>query len=383
MNPMSDAIAEPMAPQESTSTALVPADAFAPGALAALVARIRADAMAEPRDAATEEGRKAIKSQAYKVARSKIAIDDAGKALGEEHRAALDRINADRRTAKKAMEDLQAEILAPLTAWEEGEAKRKALLEGEITRLRAGPESLTTAAVAVWVKALCEYPPRDWGEYQEEAEYVLKAEADRWAEKHAALVQADADAAELAALRAQRDRLMAEAAKRDAEVAAEAAARRQAEEAERQRIAAIEAEEEALREAETRREAAEAERRRMAEEAQARAEAAAAARIADMERQAREAETRAALALAQAERDAAEATRVGIEAERRRVAAQQAAENKEAERRAANKRRQAAVHNGMVAALLAVEGTGLTEVTARMVVAALAQGKIPHTTVAY
>jgi colicin import membrane protein len=42
-------------------------------------------------DVTTEKGRKAIASMAYKVARTKTAIDEAGKKLNEEARA---RINA-------------------------------------------------------------------------------------------------------------------------------------------------------------------------------------------------------------------------------------------------------------------------------------------------
>lgn len=397
------------APVESNGTALVPADAFAPGTIARLIERIRADALAEPRDVSTEEGRKLIKQAAYRVARSKVAIDEAGKAQGEEHRAALDRINEDRRTARLQLSALQAEILAPLTAWEQVEQDRIAALRAELDRLSAGPAARTSAVVGAWVKMLCEYPPRDWQEFAAEAAEVLASEADRWAATHAEMLQAERDAAELAELRAEK-------AKRDAERAAEEAAQREEAELKARQEAAAAAQ--AKREAEAK---AEAERQaRMAEEAaerareevrkQAEVEAARAAQreadaIARAEAAEREAAERAIEAQARAEaaeRDAAQrALAAEAEAERRAEAARQAAiveerrrveklveEDRqrqakaaaEAEKRAQSKARQTKVNREALAGLIEA---GLTEDLGKAVIAAIALGKIPHVSIGY
>lgn len=53
-------------------------------------------------DVSTDKGRKEIASLAYKVARTKTAIDDAGKKLNEEARAKINAVDEDRRTRHRA-----------------------------------------------------------------------------------------------------------------------------------------------------------------------------------------------------------------------------------------------------------------------------------------
>ena len=54
---------------------------FVPGGVDSILERIFAEARSTPRDISTPAGRDAIKSLAYKVARSKTALDDMGKKL--------------------------------------------------------------------------------------------------------------------------------------------------------------------------------------------------------------------------------------------------------------------------------------------------------------
>ena len=48
-------------------------------------------------DVSTPGGRQVIRSTAYKIARSKTALDEMGKGLGEDMRAKVNAINADRK----------------------------------------------------------------------------------------------------------------------------------------------------------------------------------------------------------------------------------------------------------------------------------------------
>ena len=70
---------------------------------------VNAEANATPVDLSTDKGRRAIASMAHKIARTKTAIDDAGKKLNEESRERADaeakeRIAAAERAAKEAEE---------------------------------------------------------------------------------------------------------------------------------------------------------------------------------------------------------------------------------------------------------------------------------------
>lgn len=58
-------------------------------------------------DVSTEKGRKAIASMAYKVARTKTAIDDAGKKLNEEARARINAVDESRREIRVQLDALQ------------------------------------------------------------------------------------------------------------------------------------------------------------------------------------------------------------------------------------------------------------------------------------
>lgn len=103
----------------------------------AFYARIRAEVDAHTPDLTTESGRKAIASLAYKVARTKTAIDDAGKLLTEEWRGKINVVDASRREIRDRLDTLKAEVRAPLTEWEAREEKRIATVDDQIKQLRA------------------------------------------------------------------------------------------------------------------------------------------------------------------------------------------------------------------------------------------------------
>lgn len=189
----------------------------------------------------TEDGRKAIASLAYKIARSKTALDDAGKKLNAELKEIPKRIDATRRHIRETLEDWQREVRAPLDAWEAAESDRIAKHKATIDKLmlvlsasgRDGFETLEQMIdYETWVRDL-DCSPEAAEEFVEEyrlaRETCLANTADMIDRKR----KAEAAAEELAALRAQVAKQEAEAAsqaqaERDADIAAAAAERAKA-----------------------------------------------------------------------------------------------------------------------------------------------------------
>ena len=87
-------------------------------------------------DLSTEKGRKAIASLAYKVARTKTAIDDAGKKLNEEARARINAIDEARRKIRQQLDDLRDDVRRPLTDWEDAEDARAETVASELATIQ-------------------------------------------------------------------------------------------------------------------------------------------------------------------------------------------------------------------------------------------------------
>lgn len=196
-----------------------------------LFAHIQSEIDAFTPDLSTAKGRDAIKSFAFKITRTKTAIDDAGKKLNEDARARINVVDAARKVAREKLEEMAKGVRKPLTDWEDAEKARVAAIDGMIAQLKAHTrvDSLDTAAMVrergtqVWNITL------DPDVYQDRLAEVeqIKAEAvDALKNALARLTKEEADRAELEALRAEK--LKAEAAaqaekeKREAEEAAEA-----------------------------------------------------------------------------------------------------------------------------------------------------------------
>lgn len=297
-------------------------DANAP-TLDALLARIRAETASVVPDVATVEGRKAIASLAYKVARSKTTIDDAGKDLVAEWKLRASGVDAARKKARDYLDALRDEVRKPLDDYE------------------AEQERIEQARIAAEAKARAD------------------AEAERIADierREAAIREREAALAKIE--QAARDKEAAEQAERD-RIAREERIRVESEE--RAARAAREAVERAQREAEEARE-----RERLA------AEKAEADRI--------EAESRAKADKAEAVRIAEERAKLQAEErERARLAEEKRIADEEA-KRAANKRHRATINNAAMAALI---GNGIADDVAKQVVTLIAQGSIPGVTINY
>lgn len=99
---------------------------FAGKGLDELLAKIEAEARGFAFDMETLAGRKDCASLAYKVARSKTAIDDAGKALVEDWKKQAKVVDDARKKARDRLDALRDEVRKPLDDWE---AEQKRLAE--------------------------------------------------------------------------------------------------------------------------------------------------------------------------------------------------------------------------------------------------------------
>lgn len=300
-------------------------------------------------DVTTRKGRDAIASIAYKVTRSKTALDNVGKELVAELKEVPKKIDAERKRMRDLLDGWQAEVRQPLTEWEEAEKARVAKHEAGIAQLKnTNTEGMTAALIGARIQDIdtCEIGP-DWEEFEAEAHRVKAASLATLREALAAREKYESEQAELAELR----RKLAEQEQKDREA----------------RIAQ-EAADKAKREAE---QSAQAERD------------AAAQRERDLELQAeraKRAELEAKQRAEQAERDALAKADLAAAAERQRQADEQARIEREAKAREADKAHKKTINNEALAAFIA---GGMPEECAKQAITLIAQRRIPHISINY
>lgn len=346
-----------------------------------LYAHIKREVEAHVPDLTTVKGRDAIKSLAFKITRTKTAIDAAGKQLNEEARARIGVVDAARRDARETLDRMAAEVRQPLTDWEEAEKAREAKAKealaiiADMARVEFTDTAQTVQDRIADLTSLS-MNPNVFRDGLDAAVAAKDAAIDTLKEAHARLAREEADRAEL-------ERLRAEAVERER---AEAE-RRAAEEAERQRV-------EAERLAEERRaaaEKAEAERIERVRQEAAQAAEREAQRKADAERQAAERAHAEALAAERRRADEAEAARKAeadriAKAEADRLAAERAAQaeaKRIADEQAARERNRA--HRGKIMgeAKQAIMSCGVEEPIAKAIVLAIVAGTVPHTAIQF
>jgi len=300
--------------------------------IAAAIESVRKQALAFVPDISSRKGREEIKSLAYRVARSKTALDAHGKSMVEDEKKKIAIVDARRKKICDAFDALKEQVRAPLTEWEDAEKARIAIAEAFVASLTGVTLTGTAAELQAKLKNFeaIELTDRDLREFQAPAEaaYIIKLGELRAALADA--LQAEADAAELAELRKMK--VEKDKAERESKIAAEAAAK------------------------------AKADAEMVAEHQRATAEARA------------KAEAEAALA--------AERTRSAVaEAELKRQADAKAAEEAEAKRRAADYEHKAGVNTRAANALM--NACGLSETKAKAVIQAIAAGMVPGIQVIY
>ena len=169
---------------------------------------------------ATERGRAEIKAFAHKLARSKTALDEAGKAVNAELKKLPKTIDANRAKAWDQIEKWQDEVRAPLTLWETNEAERIKCHVDLIRAIRSQyiPPELAVAELeerVAWVTSLRSI---DGEEFADEYRMAIGDELKALDGALQARRRFDSEQAELAALRAAKAAQNAsEKATRDAE----------------------------------------------------------------------------------------------------------------------------------------------------------------------
>lgn len=345
---------------------LTPAVFSETGGIEALFQKIETEARAVATDISTPAGRAAVKSLAYKVVRSKTALDEMGKNLVADLKKQTGAVDAERRVVRERLDALADEVRKPLTDWENADKDRiaahQAALQAVIDLAIFEEQRPPSAAVISRLRSLDELPQRDWQEFAVRAKDARGSTfATLTALKESALAY-EAEQAELARLRAEAaEREQREREERIAREAAERATREALQKAEREARAAAE------------REAAERMRiEREATEANERAERAERDRIAAVEKAERDRRA--------AEEKAARDQAAAVEAERKRVADAKAAEEAAEARREANRRHRTRV---LLKAGSALTAAGLTDDAAKLALAAIARGDIPHVTISF
>lgn len=307
-------------------------------------------------DVSTIKGRSEIASLAYKVTRTKTAIDAAGKKLNEDARAKINAVDASRRKIREELDALAEEVRRPLTEYEEAEraraAKAKEILETVIALGNSSPhDSVDEIRDRMTEIGTVFVDPAIMGDQYDEAVREQQTSVNHLTEHLERALKAEADAAELARLRAANEER--EAAEREA---------REKEEAERiEREARERAEAEYKANVER-----EAEKARQAEIAKAQIE---------RDRIEREAAERVAKAEAEAK-----AIKDQAEREERERAEQMDRTRREEAARQADREHRGAV---MKAAKEAIMVHGADEETAKKIVLAIVAGEVPHTVIRF
>ncbi len=308
-----------------------PAEIYTGDALENILGKIEAEVRAFVPDMSTKQGREAIASIAYKVARSKTALDKMGTELTEQWRKQTDTVNAQRKVVKARLEALQVEVRKPLTDWENAEETRVNELKSRLQELSNCGNFLTTPNKETLEKeilkanALYQY---NWQELQPQADLKYNALKSSLDNKLAERIKYEAEQVEL-------DRLRKEAAERAQKDHEEKIAREAAEKArlEAEAKAKSEAEAEAKKVEEAKKEAslkAEQERQKLEDEKKAADEARIKAEQ-EKEAAAKKAEEEKRLAAEEAE------TKRKAEEEARKVA-EDRAKKAEADLKAANEK---------------------------------------------
>lgn len=356
------------------------------GGLEPLLALIEAECRAIPQVLNTENGRKNIASLAYKIAQAKVKLDEIGASLNVPHQTEIDKVNAGRKVAKARLQALQDEIRAPLTQWEADEKKRIAAHEEKLKWFESliiwGPEMpkpVTSEMIQARID-LINADARDWQEYSTRALRIKEENLKALAADLESTKAAEAEAAATVAWLAMYDSAIQENREFDLKRASAKAARELAEAAAKVDLVWAEAQTD---NAEFDRQAEE--RRRIA--AEERAENEKWQRIfaeADAENRAHDAKIEAA---AEAKRAADKAT----QDEKDRVAAEEAATAKAtAEREADEKHRQEIDGNAIDAIADILEAhmdmdyeAGDNRDAAFQIVQAISRGEVPNVSIKY
>lgn len=317
---------------------------FVPNGLDKIIGLIRKEVEDFKADVSTDKGRKAIASMARKVASSKTRLEEYGKNLSAKIKVQAVGIDTERKRMKETLDALRDQVRKPLDDYEAAakarvDAHEQALLD--VAELSNVPFGATVEEIESRIAKLDEFFLRPWEEFASRFSLANDATSMRLTKILELTKQQDEDRVAFAKLEAER-------------------VERESKEAQERQAA-----EQADRDA------------RIAREATERAERAAEEREAQAKRDTEAAEARAA----KAEQNARESAQRAVEAEQRRAAEAKAAEDAAAKAREADKAHKDGRHAAAASALV-TEG-GISMSSAKAVVAAIAEGKIPNVKITY
>lgn len=343
----------------------------APNGLDPYLQKIREEIDTFVPDVSTAKGRQAIASIAYKVARSKTALNDLGKKLVDDLKEVPKKIDAERKRMRDTLDAWQEEVRRPLNEWQAAEDARVDRHTGMLDWLRSLTDDLAELP-ALDIKACIKSAEEvsigpEWEEFEAEAgrekDKVLTTLRAALAKRE----QYEAEQAELARLRAESE----ERERKDRE---ERIAREAAEQATREAEAKVQRE----RDAEAQRirdEQAAAEKR----ENDLKLRAAEAERLAEQaKREKIELEQKAEQERKDAARREDEAAEQARQDERRRADEAAAEIVRQQQAREAD---QAHKIKTMSAAKEAFMGMNITEELAKAIVLKIARGEVPNVTI--
>lgn len=352
-----------------------------------IIDKIESDAKSIDRDISTHQGRDNIRAIAFKIAKSKTAIDKMGKDLTEEQRIQINAVNKERSRAWDRMERLQDEIRKPLTDWEDAEKDRVQEHNNALSDMAAlSPHDLLNPSsedIQSRIDALGNMPIRNWQEFEVRAVNTRKEIADHLIKVLHAAQKRESDAAEIARLRAAEDARQQK--ERDDKIAADVAAKAKKEAEEKAAADAAAASKKAdeekadlIRKAE----AEKAESDKAAIEAKAALDKAAADKIAADKKAADD----AAAAEEKRLRDIKGAEERSAKAERDRLQNIANAEAAEKARRESDTAHKAAINNEALSAMRSIFDEFYGEDSTHVIKAllkAIANGKITHVSIKY
>ena len=311
-------------------TAVQAPDVFVEGGLDVFYNKIREEVMSEIPDLSTKKGRDRVASLSAQVSRSKVAIEKPGREYLKHLKEAVKPAEREIKRFVDMCDELRDEVRKPLTEWEQEqkriEAERIAAEEAEKLRLQVEADH----EMALLMNAAYD---------REQEDKRIKAEQER----------------------VERDRKLQEEAAEKARIEEQKRQQAERDRVERQRLEAIQREEDAKRKAE------EAEKELIAAQEKAKQDAI-------------DAENRRIEEAKQAEIRAAKAAELAAEAERKRIADEQAAITAATAKREADIEHRRAINGVAKAALVEV---GITPELAECVVKAIAKGSIPNVSVRY
>lgn len=181
--------------------------------IAALLEAIREEAKRDfTPDTTTEKGRKAIASQAFRVAKTKTYLDELGKVEVARLKELPKSVDAGRKTLRDGLDALRDEIRLDLDQWE----ARVQGLKDRLAKIQNLPATLFSASVVDLqntIARLIATEPSSFEEIQAEAATIKSVTLATLQELLEKRQKFEADQAELARLReekAERDRLDAE-----------------------------------------------------------------------------------------------------------------------------------------------------------------------------